>query len=68
MLGGFMGLVVACTLVGLSTNRQRKDYEPDRASCLSCGRCFLYCPREHLRRKKLAGTVDPTASAEAEKS
>jgi len=52
LLGGFMGLVVGCTLVGLSTARQRKDYEPDRASCLGCGRCFLYCPREHLRLKK----------------
>jgi NAD-dependent dihydropyrimidine dehydrogenase PreA subunit len=49
--GGFIGIVVALMLVRLSVRRQRTDYEADRASCLACGRCFQYCPREQIRRK-----------------
>jgi ferredoxin len=52
ILGGFIGLVIALKLIGLSVWRQRTDYEADRASCLACGRCFNYCPREHVRLKK----------------
>ncbi len=48
--GCFIGLVFGLTLIRLSTQRTRTDYEPDRAACLSCGRCFLSCPREHLQR------------------
>jgi NosR/NirI family transcriptional regulator, nitrous oxide reductase regulator len=51
IFGGFIGLVVGLKLIGLSVWRQRKDYEADRASCLACGRCFEYCPREHVRRR-----------------
>jgi ferredoxin len=49
LFGGFSGLVFGCTLIGLSIHRTRVDYEADRATCFSCGRCFLSCPREHLR-------------------
>jgi NosR/NirI family nitrous oxide reductase transcriptional regulator len=52
ILGGFIGLVIGLKLIGLSVWRQRTDYEADRASCLACGRCFQYCPREHVRLKK----------------
>jgi len=52
ILGGFIGLVIGLKLIGLSVWRQRTDYEADRASCLACGRCFNYCPREHVRLKK----------------
>jgi ferredoxin len=52
ILGGFIGLVIGLKLIGLSVWRQRTDYEADRASCLACGRCFEYCPREHVRLKK----------------
>jgi len=51
--GGFIGLVIGLKLIGLSVWRQRKEYETDKASCLACGRCFEYCPREHLRRKEI---------------
>ncbi|SFF79542.1 4Fe-4S binding protein [Sunxiuqinia elliptica] len=44
LLGGFMGLVVGLTLVKLASHRNRKDYEPDKTNCLSCGRCMDYCP------------------------
>lgn len=44
ILGGFMGLVIGLTLVKLSSHRNKKDYEPDKTNCLSCGRCMDYCP------------------------
>ncbi|MHC4560479.1 MAG: 4Fe-4S binding protein [Planctomycetota bacterium] len=53
LLGGFVGLVIGFKLIGLSVWRQRTDYEADRASCLACGRCFEYCPKEHVRLKKM---------------
>jgi NosR/NirI family nitrous oxide reductase transcriptional regulator len=52
IFGGFIGLVIGLELISVSVWRQRRDYEADRASCLACGRCFEYCPREHNRRKK----------------
>jgi len=57
LLGGFVGLVIGLKLIGLSLWRQRTDYEPDRASCLACGRCFQYCPREHVRLKQAKEAV-----------
>jgi NosR/NirI family transcriptional regulator, nitrous oxide reductase regulator len=45
--GAFMGLVVACKLIGLSVIRRRTDYEADRVACVSCARCFPYCPIEN---------------------
>lgn len=57
LLGGFVGLVAAIRLISLSVWRQRKDYEADRASCLACGRCFEYCPREQIRLKKLEKAI-----------
>jgi NAD-dependent dihydropyrimidine dehydrogenase PreA subunit len=43
--GAFIGLVIGCTLIGLSLKRTRKTYEIDDAACVSCGRCFGYCPQ-----------------------
>ena len=43
-LGGFLGLVFGLTLAQLSTFRFRKDYEPNKGTCLSCARCIEYCP------------------------
>ena len=48
-LGGFLGLVVGGQLLGLSVHRTRDDYTIDNARCLSCARCFSYCPRHRLR-------------------
>lgn len=44
ILGGFMGLVIGSSLIGLSTFRKREDWEPNKANCLSCARCMDYCP------------------------
>jgi ferredoxin len=49
--GAFIALIVGGKLIQLSVRRRRTDYEADRATCLACGRCFRYCPREQLRRK-----------------
>jgi NosR/NirI family transcriptional regulator, nitrous oxide reductase regulator len=45
--GGFLGLVLGCKLILLSLRPRRTDYEADRAGCVSCGRCYQYCPKEH---------------------
>jgi polyferredoxin len=52
-LGGWIGLVVAVMLIGAATLPVRTDYEADRGRCLSCARCYEYCPVEHERRKEL---------------
>jgi polyferredoxin len=57
LLGGFLGLVIALKLIGHSVRRTRIDYEADRASCLACGRCFEYCPKEQVRLNKARQTV-----------
>ncbi|MGA2253517.1 MAG: 4Fe-4S binding protein [Thermoguttaceae bacterium] len=51
IFGGWVGLVFAVKLVQLSVRRRRTDYEPDRGACVSCGRCFWYCPEEHMRQE-----------------
>jgi len=51
ILGLWFGLVIALKLISLMHRRERKAYEVDHAACLSCGRCYQWCPRE---RKRLA--------------
>ena len=48
IIGGFLGLVIGLTLIGLSTKRTRKIYGVDDANCICCGRCFSYCPQNGL--------------------
>ncbi len=48
-LGIWTGLVIAIKLVHLSLRRRRDDYQADRAGCVSCGRCYWYCPVEKVR-------------------
>jgi polyferredoxin len=47
--GAFVGLVLAARLIGASRRQRRGGFEPDRGRCLSCGRCFRYCPKEQVR-------------------
>ncbi|MEI7595629.1 MAG: 4Fe-4S binding protein [Bacteroidota bacterium] len=42
--GCFIGLVFGLTLVNLTRFRYRSEYSPNKATCLSCGRCMKYCP------------------------
>ena len=48
-LGIFIGAVFATTFIRTYLRRSRTGYEPDKERCLSCARCFAYCPSEHLR-------------------
>jgi hypothetical protein len=52
-LGGFLGLVLGLKLLNLSFLRRQLEYEVDTGTCLSCGRCFAYCPFEHVRLGKI---------------
>ena len=60
VFGAYVGLVLGGGLLSLSVRRRREDYEADRGECLGCGRCFRYCPREHLRRRGGAPAVNAT--------
>jgi len=56
VIGGFLGLVIGLTLIGLSTKRTRKTYSIDDANCICCGRCFSYCPQNvarHVERNEV---------------
>lgn len=57
MLGAFLGVVIGVQLIGSSVRRSRASYEPDRGACLSCSRCYMSCPKEHQRLKKLEGAA-----------
>ena len=57
LFGAFVGLVIGGKLLTLSVKRRRTDYEADPASCLACGRCYSYCPKEHERLKQKRETV-----------
>jgi ferredoxin len=50
LFGAWVGLVVGVKLIRLSVRASRADYEPDRAACVSCARCFETCPSELIRR------------------
>lgn len=47
LAGALIGLVIGITLINLSLKRSRKHYEIDDAHCVSCGRCFAYCPQNN---------------------
>ena len=49
--GGFLGLVFMVKMTELSIRRKRESFEPDRATCFSCGRCFEACVKEQATRR-----------------
>jgi NosR/NirI family nitrous oxide reductase transcriptional regulator len=49
LFGVWIALVVGVKQLGFSFWRKQTDYEPDRAGCLACARCFLSCPQERVR-------------------
>jgi len=49
LAGGFLGLVAGLKLIAAAVRPERTEYLADAASCLACGRCYRYCPREHAR-------------------
>jgi len=46
LAGGFMGLALGLTLLSQVIFRKRKDFEPHKGDCFSCGRCMDFCPVE----------------------
>lgn len=56
--GAFVGLVAGLKLILLSIRFKRTDFQANSASCLACGRCYSYCPREHARLEKISDGVD----------
>ena len=44
--GMFLGISLGIGLVSLSTRKTRTEYKPHQGKCVSCGRCFKYCPVE----------------------
>ena len=53
LFGAWCGLAFALNVFGLNRSRRREIYEINYETCVSCGRCFMSCPRERLRRKEL---------------
>jgi ferredoxin len=49
LMGGFLMLVLGGGFVATFRRRKNPDHHPDRGECIGCGRCFSYCPREHMR-------------------
>ncbi|MBX3747000.1 MAG: 4Fe-4S binding protein [Verrucomicrobiae bacterium] len=47
--GVWSGLVVGWRLISLGMVRRRTEFEPDRAACVACARCFESCPQERIR-------------------
>lgn len=46
LFGGFMGFVLCGRLIRFSRIDRSADYTANRGACLSCARCFSYCPVE----------------------
>ena len=56
ILGGFLGLIFGIKLVNLSVRKKHVEYTANTGSCLSCARCFDYCPFEQERISSLNRT------------
>lgn len=50
LLGAAMGLLCGLALIRTHICFRQDEYQAHRAGCVACGRCFVSCPREHLRR------------------
>jgi len=68
LFGIWVGLVIGVKLIHLQVRRRRTDYVPDRGSCVSCGRCFRYCPSELERRGLIQDMTEPAKQAAGEKT
>jgi len=60
ILGGFIGLILCLKLTSLFMRRKQLEYDVDKGTCLSCGRCFAYCPYEQVR----LGIITPEEAEE----
>ncbi len=44
LLGLWFGVVIAIKLTGVVFRGKRTNFETDNSACLSCGRCYKWCP------------------------
>ncbi|NDP21949.1 MAG: 4Fe-4S binding protein [Paludibacter sp.] len=44
--GALLGLFFGIGLLKTAIVRKQIDYEPDKGNCVSCGKCYKYCPVE----------------------
>ena len=56
--GGWVGLVLIVKLIHTSIRRRRVEFTADRGNCVSCGRCFWYCPAEQVRLGLIEGVEE----------
>jgi len=57
--GAFVGFIISAKLILSIIRWRRTEYLANPASCLACGRCFQYCPKEHVRlKKKNSGNIN----------
>ena len=49
--GAFCGFGIGLKLLSQARTPREKSYTIDREGCVSCGRCFMACPRERQRLK-----------------
>lgn len=59
LLGGFIGLVFGMKLIGFSISRNQRDYEVNKTSCFSCGRCCSYCPSDDMHKPNFVPASKP---------
>lgn len=50
LLSSWFGLVIASKMLTQAFTNQRAFFGTDNASCLSCGRCYEYCPYDKGRQ------------------
>ncbi len=53
LLGLFLGVMISLKLIELTVYKKHTEYTPNTGYCLSCARCFSYCPIEQVRRGKM---------------
>lgn len=64
IFGAYLGLVLFFALVGSGLRPPRSDYRPHPGNCLSCGRCFSYCPVGTERESQVKTELETTEKSE----